>query len=372
MKKKILQLISPIGCFGAENVLLQLCKELSFSDYACCLGIIGNKNNSHEEVVVSAKKDNLELKVFDCSGKFDLKTIQAIRKYVKENKIDVIHSHGYKSNLFSLLAAVGTGSRKFTTCHNWLGKTIKMKFYARLDKFFLKKFDKVVAVSEVLLDEIARCGVPKDKIVVIHNGVNTDCPDVREDTRRLRASLGISEENKIILSVGRLSEEKGLKYLLDAAQTIKEHNKNIKLIIAGDGPLRNELEVKAKESGLGEHVFFLGVRDDIPVLLQCADVFVLPSLVEAMPMALLEAMAAAKPVVASEVGSVPEIIKDGYSGILAAPGDTAGLARAIESLLADWSKAESLAEKAFETVKRDFSSKAMGERYMEVYEQCLN
>ena len=172
---------------------------------------------------------------------------------------------------------------------------------------------------------LLKSGISK-KISLIENGVNLERFQVNGNGENLRKEFGIDMTHKIIGSVGRLTEEKGHTYFLKAAKKILDLNNNCFFMIIGDGELRKKLEDEAKDLGINKRIIFTGKRTDIPELLSVMDIFVLPSLTEGQPMALLEAMAAKKPVIATTVGDIPKILKNGELGILAPPCNPAVIA----------------------------------------------
>jgi glycosyltransferase involved in cell wall biosynthesis len=375
----ILQLISSTGFFGAENVVLQLSEELYKTDYKPYIGIIGNAFNSHFEFAKALEKNCLKTIVFDCGIKFDIRTILQIRHFLKENEIRIIHTHGYKATFYGLLASMGLETKKIATCHNWLSNNKKMKFYEYLDKLFLRKFDKVIAVSDILKNEILMSGITRDKVIVINNGVDVDrfqaiSNKLQAASRKLQVkkALGIGEDERVVGTVGRLSEEKGHIYLLQAFEMVTKEFPNIKLLLVGDGALKDKLQAASYKLHLENKVIFTGARNDIPELLNAMDIFVLPSLVEAMPMALLEAMASIRPIIATNVGSVAKLIKHNETGILIAPGDPVAIKNSIIALLRNSKNAFALAEKSFENVRDNFSSKNMVNKYISLYEKLMN
>jgi len=366
---RVLQLISSNGFFGAENVIIQIAKELIPLNYNICIGIIGN-NNLHGEFENAAMKNNLSVKVFNCNGKFDFSTVFELRNFIKRNKIDIIHSHGYKSNFYGFLCSINTYAKRIGTCHNWIGTSIKMRGYKYFDKILLRKFDKVVVVSMQLEKELIDSGISRNKIILINNGIDIEKfkPIPNEIIKELKHSIGIKIEDKVIGIIGRLSSEKGHAYLLQAFKIISSEFPRTKLVIVGDGPLGLSLKRQARDYGIEDKTFFLGSRDDVSELLSIFDVFVLVSLVEGMPMALLEAMAARKPVIATRVGAIPSIVKDQYSGLLIDPQNTDQIVSAIKDLFSNKDKGGFIADNGFQTVKDNFSLKSTINKYINVFE----
>jgi len=172
--------------------------------------------------------------------------------------------------------------------------------------------------------------------------------------------------------VGRLSEEKGHTHLLRAARDPALEGQNIVFLIVGDGPLRMRLEEIAGRGKGPPHVVFTGTRADVERLYGVMDMFVLPSLTEGLPMALLEAIASKRPVVATKVGGIPRVVEEGSSGRLVQPGDARALARAIRDILMDPEEGRRLAEKAYGTVRETFSAATMTQRYVDIYEEMTS
>ncbi len=227
--------------------------------------------------------------------------------------------------------------------------------------------DRYIAVSRDVADELAeRFGWPAAKIEVGYNAVEIDRfgdpppPGLREQ-------IGGDSARPLVLTPARLDEQKGHPVLLRAAAELP----GVDFVLAGEGPERPALEALAAELGIAERVHFLGYRDDIPQLLAACDVFALPSLYEGSSLAVLEAMAARRPVVSSAIGGTDELIDDGGDGLLVAPGDAAGLTSALRRLLSDPELRKAFAQRARERVERDFTPTAMTQRVEAIYGELL-
>jgi len=361
---KILQLISSSGFFGAENVLVQLADALQ-KDGSCQVvgGVIKNIETPHLEVATECGKRGIESVVFPCTGKLDLKTILLLKNYLKEHKIDIIHSHGYKSNLYSFFATILSPVKLIATCHNWLGDESKMKFYASLDRFFLRRFSAVVAVSLPVKETLLRNGISANRTRIIGNGIDLGRFETQTISSDVKQQFGIPESHVVIGTVGRISSEKGQIHLLKTIGRIQQQFPETTLLLVGDGDLRNNLE---KEFG-GANVIFTGIRNDLPALYHCMDIFVLPSLTEGLPMVLLEAMASSLPVVATRVGDVPRVMVEDETGYIEEAGDEEGLEKSLMILLSDPVKRKTMGKKGYQRVKEGFSSSQMAHEYFKIY-----
>jgi glycosyltransferase involved in cell wall biosynthesis len=214
--------------------------------------------------------------------------------------------------------------------------------------------------------------LPGEKIKVIHNGI--DLNNWQTFNRwELRQKLGLERETFVILAVGRLVAWKGHSFLINALNTPPlKAEKNIKLLIAGDGPLKKQLTQLVAEQGLSAKITFLGYVTNVPELMAAADLFVLPSINEPFGLVLLEAMAAKLPIIATNDGGVPEIITHRQTGWLVPPQDATALAAAISRLKSDANLRATLAATAWQELNNRFSLAEMLAKTERVYEQCLN
>jgi glycosyltransferase involved in cell wall biosynthesis len=227
--------------------------------------------------------------------------------------------------------------------------------------------DRYVAVS----NDVARrlrtsLSVPTSRIRVVRNGIQL-APFDRPARASLRAALTRGRDRPLVLTLARLDWQKGLPYLLQAAAMVPEAI----FLLAGDGPERAALETQAQALNLNDRVVFLGFRDDIPDLLAACDMFVLPSLVEGFPLAVMEAAAAGKPVIATAIGGTEEAVLHGETGLLVPPADPTALAAAVRNLLADPALAGRLAAAGKARAQREFAAETMVRRVTEVYEEVL-
>jgi glycosyltransferase involved in cell wall biosynthesis len=363
---KILQLISSGGFYGAESVLLNLSVELQHIGHRCTVGVFENSANRNTEVADRSAARGLRVVRVPCRGQMDWGAVREVRRIIEEEDVDLVHAHGYKADFYALLARRRTTVPAIATCHNWPGRSLSMRAYGWLDRYLLRFFDGVAAVSSSVADQLVKAGV-RQEVRLISNGVTFASTESRFDV-----SGEFRQADRIVVgTVGRLSAEKGTTFLIEAAGKICGEFPNVLFVQVGDGPLRNNLEMRVRELGIERQFLFAGRREDIAQVYRSFDVFVLASLTEGMPMVLLEAMAAGLPVVATKVGAVPEVIGHPSAGTLVEPGDSNALATGIRDFLASKTRREEVGANAKMRAEDQFSASAMARKYVDLYQQVL-
>ncbi|HEY7545873.1 MAG TPA: glycosyltransferase family 4 protein [Blastocatellia bacterium] len=325
----------------------------------------------HRPFALAAREAGLEVEVIDERYRFDRRIIERLREVVASRAPDIIQSHNVKSHFLVRWSGIARARPWIAFHHGYTTTDWKMRLYNQLDRWSLKRADRIITVSRAFARQIARIA-REDRITVLHNSINIDSfsPISPEEIQALRANLGIAEDERVLLAVGRMSREKGHADLISAFASIVKAHPRVKLIIAGDGLERKRLEQQAASSGLGNRVLFTGRISDASAYYSMADVFALPSHSEGSPNVLLEAMAAGVPVVATRVGGVPEIVTDEENALLVAARDEQAMAGAIARLFADGELSQRLAAAARERV-RDYSPEARLQSLLEIYRRMV-
>ena len=315
-----------------ENLVSGLDRNI-FSQVICYLTGDDDKHTMFEawgHDVISLNISKKKLRRFQPSMVFQLARV------IKEKGIDIVHCQRHKPTVYGALAAYITGKNLKVISHvRGLNRTRSFK-RKLLNGILFRRISRIIAVSNAVRDDIVSTNLMSfpDKAVTIYNGIGvepyTDCSLTREQAR---IWLGLPEKDAFVYgTVGRLVETKGQEVLLKAFARVCERYPESWLIITGKGRLGSELRSLSAKLNIHERVVFLGYRTDIPEVLKAYDVFVLPSIAEGLPGALLEAMATGIPVIASRVGGVPEILEDPRLGIMVSPSSTDELASAMERL----------------------------------------
>ena len=307
---------------------------------------------------------NLKIKTLPLVVRNDLdfRPIASLRRLIRREKYDIVHLHTKRAHALSLWLPRGMRNPKYVVTRR-MDYPETRSWYTR--HLYNRRVDGVVAISRMIFDLLVSAGVDSKRIRLIHSGI---------DARRFQMPPSESNSSRDVPIVGTiavLEERKGHRFLLEAAARLKEQGARVKYFLAGDGSLRAELEMLTESLDLIEEVKFFGFISDTPVFLSNIDIFVLPSLHEGLGVAALEAMAAGKAVVASQVGGLAELVVDSVTGVLVAPRDADGLAHAIARLIRDKSLARQMGLKGSERVREHFTLEQMAMKNEAYYYDLL-
>lgn len=346
-KIKIMHVVLSLDCGGLEHLVVELSNALNrgkFCPSICCLDRKGD---------LGKKAADLGIEVVEMHRKpgVDLALIFKLAHIFWKKKVDIVHTHNPSAHFYGTLAArLALVPTVINTRHG-----VGIKAAPVGNALIWRLTNKVIAVSERVRDKLLKNDRLKPgKVITIPNGVDTEKFESK-DIRIKKNDLGIEETAPLIGIVARLSGEKDHKTLLNAFAIVNQNLHRARLLVVGDGFLRKNLEEICREKGLNGTVLFLGYRDDIPDLLKLMDVFVLSSVSEGLSLTLLEAMAAGKPIVATQVGGNPEVVVDKVTGRLVPPGAPQALAEALMDILTNSDMAREMGLRAQERVKRLFS-----------------
>lgn len=363
----VVHVIETDGLYGAERVVLELCQQSRLQGRFTPV-VVALPGGSAQEGALGAEARAAGFRVVEASLRrhalpADVFTlVRAVRRIAPA----VIHCHGTKPALLGPLLRRATGGSLVATCHLWFAEPTDRGLFAllqRLEKRMYTRFDAVVAVSPSIADVLG--SVIARPVIVIPNGV---------EVRARRASESAADGDAgpiVLLNLARLAAQKNQSALIRALAGLLTRGIDAHLRIAGEGPRRAALEQQAAELGVVDRVALLGFRTDGAHLLQEADIFVLPSLDEGLPMSLLEAMAHGLPVIATPVGSVAEVLGHGAFGTLVPVGDDEALLEALITLCRSRELRQRSGARARQRVLEDYSSEAMWRRYAEVYDDVL-
>lgn len=310
----------------------------------------------------------------------DLLALMNLIFFLKKNRYHIVHTHNSKAGFLGRLAAKFAGVPVIVhTVHGFAfhdqEPIWRQNLFRNLERRASRWCDKMIFISQPLIDWALREGVvTEDKAVKIYSGIELDqFGPVTEDTKnRIRSKWRIGHEDVVIGVVSKLWEGKGHAILIKAFKELRKEIKDIRLVIVGEGYIYNELRNLVHMLGLKDSVLFTGFQMDVSEIIATFDVAVLPSFFEGMGRVLLEAMAMEKPVVASRVGGIPDLVEHGVNGFLVSPGDVLELSNTIKKIVRDKKLAHEMAEKGRKRITEQFSAEAMVQSIEKVYNECLN
>jgi glycosyltransferase involved in cell wall biosynthesis len=296
--------------------------------------------------------------------------VREVADYLRRLGADVLCCHGYKPDVLGWMAARRAGVPAVAVSRGWTAATLKVRLNETLDRFCLRRMDRVVCVSEGQAVKVRRAGVPPGCVVVIRNAIRAERFDRPEPAGRDRLqALFKPPLARIVGAAGRLSPEKGFGVLVEAVGRLVSEVPDVGFVIFGDGPLRAQLSRRIDSEGLTGRCLLAGFCDDLDRLLPHLDLLVLPSFTEGLPNVVLEAFAAGVPVVATAVGGTPEVVVDGVNGYLVPAGDPAALARRIRDALEVEERRRAMGQRGRDRIRNEFTFEAQSARYQQLFDE---
>jgi glycosyltransferase involved in cell wall biosynthesis len=297
-------------------------------------------------------------------------SVREIAAHLRRSQADIVCTSGYKPDFLGWLAARRVGLPIIAIAHGWTSATLRTRLNESLDRWLVRHMDCVVCVSRAEARRVAAAGVRPQQLTVIENAVDTNAVATRNLADRQALEQFFERRPQVVVAAaGRLSAEKGFDVFVDAVAQLTDETPDAGFILFGDGPLRPQLERRIADRNLAGRFVLGGFRDDLSRLLPQADLLVLSSYTEGMPVILLEALAAGLPVVATAVGGVPEVIDDGRSGYLVPPGRAADLATAVKRLIVDASLRRQFGAAGRQRVAERHSLQVQSEKYQQLFDR---
>jgi glycosyltransferase involved in cell wall biosynthesis len=364
---RVLQLGSPNGLFGAERWILALARHLPADSIETIVGVIQDVEGASEApLLAEARGLGMETLSITAPGRVNAASVRALRAMLRERRIDVLHTHFYKSTIVGALAVRGTDCRLLATPHGWnTGAGVKLQAYEWAERVAFGWADAIAPLSADLERGLRRLPWVRGRLTLISNGVDLDevgASSAVETSVQAARSAG----EFVVGYIGQLIERKRVDTLIDAFASLRVDAR--RMFIVGDGDQRARLEARAAERGVGDRVHFTGFRDDRLELLRGFDALVLPSTLEGIPRCLMEAMAAGVAVVATDIAGTRDLVVDGQSGLLFPVGDSRSLAAALEAVQGDDGLRNRLVTAGSARVNEYFSARAMAMRYARLFE----
>ena len=356
---RVLDLRDTYEIGGPGKTILETYRFIDRSRFDLHLGIfLTPQEGTDTPFLAEARNYGMPVHYIHGANQYDPRLIARTAALVKSLDIDLVHAHEVKSDVIMWLAAVLHRVPIMTTMHGWIGNTPKQRALIALDKWLVRRFDMVLAVSNRIRQDLLDAGVPAGRIRLVHNAIVMDRYERTGETGMLASLVGRALPGPVLTCVGRFSAEKGHADFIEALGIVAERGHRIFAVLAGDGVERPRLEARIAALGLTDSVFLPGYVDRPQRVLEETDLMVLPSHTEGLPNAALEALAMDVPVLATRVGGTPEVIEDGVTGRLVPPRDPLAMAAAIEDFLAHRPAWVAMAERGHAAIRDKFDFRA--------------
>jgi glycosyltransferase involved in cell wall biosynthesis len=371
---RILELRSVRGTGGGpEKTILMGAAMTDPARFAVSVCYIRDRRDDAFGVTARASGTAIDYREIEERHSFDPSVWTALRAVIRDRRPDIVHAHDYKTNLLAWMLWHATGVTPLSTVHGWTGHSRRERlFYYPCDKRVLARYPRLVAVSSDIKNELVRHGARPARVTTILNGI--DHRAFRRDPANeasARAALNLDPRAIVIGAVGRLEPQKRFDLLIDAVAALRPDFPQMRLVIVGDGSLRDALASHAAARNATDYCVFTGHTHDIAGIHHAFDLFVQSSDYEGTPNAVLEAMALESPIVATDVGGTAELVIDGLHGVIVPPGDAQVLARAMRRALADPDRARRMAAAARLRIERELSFDARMQRLEAIYEEMV-
>jgi len=359
----VLHLRNPSGWYGAEEVIATLAEGLKPKGYRTL--IVSLESTHQPESLFLQTLGRRGIPATRLSGRGAVLFLQ-LMDYVRKHQVEILHTHTYKSDLWGWLVAKATGKKVMTTVHGWTDSNRKLRLMGKGNRLLLKHFDKVVFTSNHLASDLKH--LAPSQIEIIPNGIDLKKRFSQESEGSiLEIPFAISTPGERLAVIGRLSPEKGHSFLFEAMAELTGQNPQLKLWVVGEGSHQGSLSNLADRLGIAKRIFFTGYQQEIGKVLSLVDLVVSPSLQEGCPLALIEAMALGKPIVASDIPGIREMLAGYPKAHLFPPKDTHAMASAIRLCLSAERERQRRGASSPVSLPERFSSERMIEDYARVY-----
>lgn len=375
---KVLHLRTSAAFWGPDRQILQLIRPLRERGIIVDVLVLYRRPTEGSPIhplVVQARELGTRADQILDSGRWSPGVLAQVRHRIHSGRYGLLHTHEYKGNLIGGWSAWRLSVSSVASVRGYTDRTLPLRIYKWLDLgVTLRLFTQILTVSEAVRRQVLRVGYPARRVLTLHDAVDatTFSLDRVQAGAGVREELGCTSAHLLVCAVGRLSPEKGHGFLLAAFREVLTAVPEACLVLAGEGPLRSHLQAQVAEWGLGDHVIFAGYRDDVEAIIAASELLVMPSLREGFGDPIIEAMALCKPVIASRVGGMVEIVHDGETGLLVPPGDPGALALTIVNLLRDPQARERMGRQSRQVALREFSVERLADGLAKLYNELAS
>jgi glycosyltransferase involved in cell wall biosynthesis len=357
---------------GPDKTILNSPRFLAGSGYRMLCGYLHPPGDQgFAEIERKASKYQAPLISIPDRGPWDWRVLKELLAVCKREKVAIWHGHDYKTNALGLILKKIWPMRLVTTVHGWVHHTSRTPLYYKIDRMCLPRYERVISVSEDLVEECRKAGVKPEKNLLLENAIDTD-----EYSRSLlpavaKAKLGLPADGLLIGACGRLENEKAFDLLIRSVKTVRDRGQNVRLVILGEGGDRRRLEGVIADCGLKAIVLLPGWQSDVIRWYEAMDLFALSSLREGLPNVLLESMAMGVPTIATRIAGIPKLLEHEVNGLLVPAGDQDALTSALLRLTVDAELRDELKRAARRTIETRYSFPVRMTKLARIYDDLL-
>lgn len=369
-RMKVLHLRDTHEIGGPGKTILETHRAIDSTRFSLHLAaFMGQDQSAETPFITAARESGLPVHIIRGFNQYDPRLVSRLVHLTRTLGVHALHAHEVQSDVITYLASRLHRIPIITTAHGWIATRLKSRAFRAVDKFVMRGFDRVIAVSGRIQSDLIDAGVRPDRIRLLHNAIVLERYVRTGRSGALADLVGRPLSGPVIASIGRLSREKGHADLIDALGIVAAQGHAFTAVLAGDGPERSALVEKVRALGLQEAIHFPGYVNGPEHVLEDTDLMVLPSHTEGLPNAALEAMAMEVPVLATRVGGTPEVVTDGETGRLVEPHAPDALARAIIDFLSDRTKWKTMAAHGRGAVETRFNFRERTRNLEKVYSE---
>lgn len=368
MKLRILIIIATNNIGGPGKGIFQLINHSDKNKVEFLLANFIQKDQCTFEFLEESERQGIKTHLIRQNSRLDFSMVRQVADLIKSKKCDLIQTHGYKGHIIGFLLRRKYGVKWITVAHGWTNENFRIRVYTFIEKIFIRLSDYAIAVSPKLYETVSKLRGIKKPTDLILNAITDIDPPLEEDLEKIRQKYHLGE-CKLLGVFGRFSNEKGQAFAIKALRIVKRQYKDVKLLLLGEGVDELKLKALVEDQCVQDDVIFCGYQSNISTYLKLVDFVIVPSLSEGIPNIILESLYLNKPVICTNVGGIPDIVKDNYNGCLVEPGSENEISSKILELMDNTERVDSIICNARASLYPKFSVKNRVQLFLNVYKK---